>query len=523
MGKFDPTYDMVLVNIPVAHWDGQNNTLNAISYSSPGVYNITSSNHKGLLSEYKNLIETRWGEPNISSLAQTVGNVVSAMSSIPTPPSLSSLSTTIPDAYSDVSSVISNITPDYTLTGTFSSYKNVLLSTSDINTVASAISITEPDIDSMYQNISNELSSIYNNVSNSINSFSNQASNIIEDMQTFILSTAPQLIQTYIQNRPMFQNIENKVNSIINNINVNQDYETFISQTAPNIAAQATEAVMQYMISNLEIAKKNFFYGYEKFAGRRIGMTNFIDIYTARETLKTVKELKANIYDRMLNAINTYYLEHIRLNYDLVKAFTQFTLSVYLENLKTYMEYTKNYLESMRIQLATLAEIPKIYTNIYQAVANALAEYMRSAVGIYTAKINKYQLVISYLLDIYKNASIASTQLTDRKETIKQSLYENFIKLYLSNEQIKTQLNNEFDIKEFDMTISLNNARAQYIQAAMNYASYRYDKTLELMAHMAGVPNAINRGLSPFERAVAPISLGLNILTSIGGMILPFI
>lgn len=521
MSKFDATYDMILVNIPVAY-QISSNTLSSISYSSPGSYSIPAQ-YSGLLKEYGDLVTSVWGNPNLTGLGSTVGNVVSSMANLPTIPTLSSLSTTVSSAYSNVSSVISNIIPNYSLTDTFSSYKNVLLSTSDINTVASAISITEPDIDSVYQNITNELSSIYGNVSNSINSFSTQASTIISDMQEFILSTAPQLIETYIQNRPMFQNIESKVNSIINNVDVNQDYQTFISQTAPSIAAQATETVTQYMVSNLEIAKRNFFYGYERFAGRRIGMTNFIDIYTARETLKTVKELKANIYDRMLNAINTYYLEHIRLNYDLVKAFAQFTLSVYLENLKTYMEYTKNYLESMRIQLATLSEIPKIYTNIYQAVANALAEYMRSAVGIYTAKINKYQLTMSYLLDVYKNASIAATQLTERKEIIKHSLYENFVKLYLSNEQIKTQLNNEFSTKEFDMKLSLNNARAQYIQAAMNFASYRYDKSLELMAHMAGVPNTVQRGLSQFERAMAPVSLVLNTLASIGGMVLPFI
>ncbi len=466
--KFDTDINLVLVDIPLNFYAGSS-TISTVQYVNEGVYNYQPGG-KGLITEF-----------NALTAPSTVSDWINSLSNnIPSVPSLA----------------------NYTIGGNVSNISNLINSVnrtiiSNFNIASVATNVLDSVVTSGIEKTTDNLASIAGLIDAGISDKSDSAISLMNGFVSTINQTRD-TISNYISSNDIYMLASNKVRSVINNIDTSMNYTDFLLNSAPNIALAIAEEISQYYIENLDIARKNFFYGYEKFAGKRIGMTNFIDIYTARETLKTVKELKVNVYDRIFNAITESYLKYVAVQYDLIKGLNEYALEV-----NKY--YVSSLLESMRSLAPVYESIIRMFGVIIDTEGRVIS--------------NKYNLAVGLLTDLYRSASSISGQVIGSITDVAS----NADRISATLDPLPTQISNDNALKLMDARNSIGSYVANLINLKYKHNSYMFDRALEFYSATAGYPNTVNREMSKFERMMATTSLIMNSLSTVGSAVLPFL
>lgn len=556
MSKYDPQYDIFLIDIPVNFVvENENGGEYRILYPTiiseddgEKIYKYRVPNNDptkihGVIHEYGDLMSVSvWNSViynnYISNVFDVQSSIMGALKQF-APSEIPNLDKYILDDnelssnqqafnkaldYIDAKLISSSYLRKYSYDSVYSSSKSLMFNISDVSSVISNINIGDNSVSNYISSYTSTIQNIQSQINSSISSFSNKIDGLASSIYNYCLSIIPNNISNYINSNDVIKSVELMLSSSLPNVlnGIKYNKANYILEQL-NLVEVVADYFTSTYVNTLNLYKDIYLGGFEKYAGKRIGMTNLVDIYATRQTLKTIRDFRVSATERISNALNAFFIENLKSSTDLLKTFSEFMLTLYVENTRAITISGRDYIEAVKVQIGSLSDNNKLYINLHSIVSESLRDFLKVFSSNVNANVQKYSIAFSFLSDIYKNLSVVSSTLADRSLTLDVSMLSDYIKLFFSIAQIRAQSHQNKYKYGLDISSFLMNASTQYMSNVLNYYGYRLDRALELMSHFAGIPNTINRGLSKFEQWMAPVSLALNTVTSVGSMILPFL
>lgn len=453
MGKFDPTIDLVLIDIPIAYTES-GNIISAIGRGSTTSYYVPDE-YKGVISELNSIIST------FNSVGWS--------------------------QFREYSSATDCSVVNYSYDFSENAKTYITGSLGSVNTALSSQSL-DP---------SNSNNQLFQHAHDKFTNYYNKLVSVTPDFSSITLSNAVYSNKFHSSEiGDKFKDAGEIVTFIENFITYKVNQETYAKYD--NLLQKAfSDDITDQKIDlefNTNLVKNRYFDTFLAFAGKRIGLSNVAEQSAIRESTKLIKELEVTRKELELKK------RELLLRRDEVKS--QFLVKTIELAINAYANKTAMELDLIKTNSVYAANISREYSNL---IATEYTSKIR-------AKTDLMAQLISSSFGAYSNIKSNSVNAMDsciRSIVALVSAYNNFTlsKGTQQLQQYEINLNKKFKTSEFE-------------RAGL---SYKYDRTLEFLSHVSGVPNTVMRGLSPFERTASYASLGANMFATVGNMFLPFL